>query len=393
MHRTRKAIAQGIEFARGGFYVGRHGISKQNVEKEQALTDGSGQTPLRAAVIGAGMISAEHLRFLRRNARARLVGVCDLSKVLARYAADTYGAESHYTDHLQMLEHAKPDVVHVLTPPHTHCKIAADCLKNGTHVIVEKPIASTNEEFRILSTMAQWQHRALTEDHNYRFNEQILEIESLVKTGVLGQIREVDIRMTLPITEKGGAFADENLPNACHRLPAGALHDLLPHLCYIALRFIPPVEDVAARWTKRSGHPLFEFDSLDAMVFGGGVHTRLRFASDQAPDCFTVIVRGAKGWVETDLYQPYFRLTIPRRAGKQLSPLSNQWVNGIAMAQSSVAGFLNKIRRKTPLEGMQTFLARTYAALCTGSELPVTHNDMDGTTRLMDALIAEENRV
>ncbi len=361
--------------------------------KEQRLTDGSDRTPLRAAVIGAGPISAEHLRFLSRSSAARLVGVCDLSHALGRYAAEKFGAETHYTDHLQMLDHAKPDVVHVLTPPHTHCKLAADCLKSGTHVIVEKPIAPTNEEFRILSAMAQWQGHALTEDHNYRFNEQILDMESMVDLGALGEVREVDIRMSLPITEKGSPFADENMPNPCHTLPAGALHDLLPHLCYLALRFVPPIEEVASHWTKHSDHPLFEFDSLDALLFGGGVHTRLRFSSNQGPDCFTVVVRGSEGWVETDLFQPYVRLTIPRRAGPQLSPLVNQWVNGIGLAQSAFTGFLNKIRRKTPLEGMQTFLARTYTALRTGTELPVSHDDMDETTQLMDALVAEGNRI
>jgi predicted dehydrogenase len=317
--------------------------------------------------------------------------VCDLSRTLARFAAERYGADAHYTNYAEMLELAKPDVVHVLTPPHTHCKIAADCLKGGAHVIVEKPIAPTNEEFRMLSTMAQWQGRALTEDHNYRFNEQILEVERLIAGGALGDIREVDIRMALPITDEGNAFADQNLPNPCHRLPAGALHDLLPHMCYLALRFVPPVEDVAPKWSKDSGHPLFRFDSLDALLFGGGVHTRLRFAANQSPDCFTVIVRGSEGWAETDLFQPYFRLTVPRRGGKQLTPLVNQWVNGIGLAKSSVSGFLNKIRQKTPLHGMQTYLERTYESLRTGSELPVTHDDMDRTTQLMDSLIAEEN--
>jgi len=333
------------------------------------------------------------LRFLSQSSSARLAGVCDLSGALAQFAAERYGADSHYTDYNEMLELAKPDVVHVLTPPHTHCKIAADALKADAHVIVEKPIAPTNEEFRMLAAMAQWQNRALTEDHNYRFNEQILEIESLLAEGVLGDVREVDIRMALPITEDGNAFADRNLPNPCHRLPGGALHDLLPHLCYLALRFTPPVEEIASRWSKSSRHPLFQFDSFDALLFGGGVHTRLRFVSNQSPDCFTVTVRGAEGWVETDLYQPYFRLTIPRRGGKQLSPLVNQWVNGIGLARASVSGFLNKIRRKTPLHGMQTFLGRTYEAFRTGTELPVTHDNMETATRLMDALLAKENRI
>jgi hypothetical protein len=35
----------------------------------------------------------------------------------------------------------------------------------------------------------------------------------------------------------------------------------------------------------------------------------------------------------------------------------------------------------------------TYAALRTGGEPPVTFRQMDATSRLVDALIAEENRI
>ncbi|MBW4440090.1 MAG: hypothetical protein KME10_02390 [Plectolyngbya sp. WJT66-NPBG17] len=45
-------------------------------------------TALKAAVIGTGVISKEHLSFLERSERANLVGVCDLSKISARYAAE-----------------------------------------------------------------------------------------------------------------------------------------------------------------------------------------------------------------------------------------------------------------------------------------------------------------
>src|SRR4051794_5060152 len=80
----------------------------------------SARTPLRAAVIGTGVISEEHLRFLSKDDRADLVGVCDLSPALARFSAERFDAEAAYTDSTVMLRNAKPDVVHVLTPPHTH---------------------------------------------------------------------------------------------------------------------------------------------------------------------------------------------------------------------------------------------------------------------------------
>ena len=47
---------------------------------------------LRAAVIGTGKISEEHLRFLAGDARVQLAGVCDLSPSLARYAAARFKA-------------------------------------------------------------------------------------------------------------------------------------------------------------------------------------------------------------------------------------------------------------------------------------------------------------
>ena len=350
-------------------------------------------TPLRAAVLGAGQISAEHLRFLQHSRRAHLAAVCDLSNALAQYAANRFSAEHVFTDHARMLEEAKPDVVHVLTPPHTHVALVSECLKAGAHVIVEKPVAPTNAEFQTLSSLAQERGRALVEDHNYRFNQQTLAIESLVNDGTLGAVREVEVRMALPITEPGGAFSDTNLPNPCHRLPAGALHDFLPHLCYLALRFLPSVESVRVAWRKQGDHPLFTFDECDALLIGGGVHARLRFSSHQSPDCFSLVVRGSRGWVETDFFQPYFRLTIPRSGGKQLTPLVNQFVNGAGFMKASYRGLMNKIRRITPLEGLQTFLDRTYAALQSNAPPPVTVDDMNRTTMLVDALVAEENRI
>lgn len=108
----------------------------------------------------------------------------------------------------------------------------------------------------------------------------------------------------------------------------------------------------------------------------GVVHGRIRFTTHAAPDTFMVTVRGEKGWAETDLFQPYLRVTIPRK-GAQLSPLINHYLNGKMFKRAAVRGFRNKIMQHTPYEGLKTFLGRTYEAFRTGGEPPVTYNDMD----------------
>src|SRR5687768_7536450 len=99
---------------------------------------GRGCGSLRAGVIGSGKISEEHLKFLSTSPRANLVGVCDLSPSLAKFALERFGHSGTtlaFTDHRQMLAEKRPAIVHVLTPPQSHVTLVAECLRAGAHVI------------------------------------------------------------------------------------------------------------------------------------------------------------------------------------------------------------------------------------------------------------------
>jgi predicted dehydrogenase len=352
-----------------------------------------GQCILRAAVIGTGKISHEHLRFLSSAPGVELSGVCDLSPSLANYAVSRFGAGRAFTNVAEMLTDARPDVVHVLTPPHTHVQLVSDCLNAGAHVIVEKPIALSNGEFHQLWDLARSRGKLLVEDHNYRFNEPVLEMDRLLKSGRLGQVREVEVRMSLAVRAKGSRYMDANLPHPSHKLPAGVLHEFISHLCYLTLHFLPSYNRVAAAWSKQGDDDVFKYDDLDALLLGPEAHGRIRFSAHTAPDTFTITVRGTKGWAETDLFQPHVRTSLPRNVGQQLTPLANQFIGGCTLMWSSIRGFKNKIMQKTPYEGLGRFLVQTYDALRNGGEPPVTFADMDKTSKLIDALLAPENQI
>jgi predicted dehydrogenase len=348
---------------------------------------------VKSAVIGTGEISAEHLKFLANAKTTQLVGVCDLSRAAARYAAKTFGADNDYTDYKQMLDDAKPDVVHVLTPPQSHVPITTDCLDAGAHVICEKPITLGHEQFTSLYNHAQQKQKRLIEDHNYRFNKPILKIEKLIADGTLGDVLEVDIRMALNIRGAGGRFADTNLPNPAHKLPAGVIHDFITHLSYLALRFIPDPDKVRAAWTNHQGDDLFKYDDLDALLIAGNKHARIRFSCRTQPDCFAITVRGTRAEVQTDLFHPFMRLIKPRTGGEKLAPVVNQLANGLSLVGSSLGTLRNKLMQRSPYEGLHTLLNQTYIALKNDAEPPVTFDDMDRASRLIDQMLAGENRI
>lgn len=348
--------------------------------------------PLTAAVVGAGRISQEHLEFLAASDRAHLAGVCDLSPALASYAKDRFNADRAMTDLDAMLKELHPDVVHVLTPPHTHVPIATACLDAGSHVIIEKPITASRDALHELCAHASRCDRRIVEDHNYRFNAPWLRIEEMVKDGRLGAVREIEIRLVLNV-RSGGRYADTNLVHPSHELPAGIIHEFITHLAYLSLRFVPSVDRVAAAWSCHGEGGPFKYDDLDATVIGGDVHARLRFTAHQGPDTFSVIVRGTRGWVETDLFLPYHRVVCPRIGGSQVGPLVNHVANGFTFVSAGWRGFWNKVLQRNAYDGLGRFLDQSYAALQQNGALPVSFDDMDRTSHLVEMLVAEENRI
>ena len=354
----------------------------------------SGTGPrLRAAVIGTGGISKEHLTFLASSGRADLVGVCDMSPIAVDVAATTYGTTA-YADVATMLADARPDVVHVLTPPTTHVALSEQCLAAGAHVICEKPITLDAPDLDRLLAAADRAGKRLIENHNYRFNPEVEQLDALVASGTIGRVGEVEVRMGLPVNDPGGRFGDPNLPSPIHLLPAGVIHDFITHLTYLVTHFTPGVDwaTVDSRWSNHGGVAHVAVDDLDAILVGegpdGAVHARIRFSALLAPDCFEITVRGTAGYGQVELFSGRVSEVIPRPGGKQLSPIVNMMVGGASMFVGGPRSLKRKIMQQGPYVGLARFLDLTYAALAAGAVPPVTADDMLVTSRLIDRLVA-----
>jgi predicted dehydrogenase len=340
---------------------------------------------LSAAVIGCGGISHEHLSFLSSSPRARLVAVCDRSPALAALARERYGAERAVTDAGEMLATVPVDVVHVLTPPNTHVPLARLALEAGAHVICEKPLAPSATDTEALLRIAADRDRSVVESRNYLFNDVVLDIDRRIRDGQLGDVREVDVTLSLDLS--AGSLSDAGL-----RLPGGAAHDFLPHMAAIFLHLVDHTGevDVVGTADRLSSRPDVGIDHVDVLVTAGRRRGRIRISPDVTPDSFRVCVRGTEGAVEADLFQPYVRHEGPPHVGKR-APIGHL-VTGANFVAAGFTSAKDKLLQHTPYHGVPRMLDAVYHALASGTQLPIRPSEMYTSAVLIDQIIGLADR-
>ena len=97
-------------------------------------------------------------------------GVCDREPLMARQLYERFPIKRYGGDLIELLTEAKPDVVHITTPPTSHFDIAKLCLDLGCHVYVEKPFTLYEDEARSLFALANKRGLKITAGHDDQFS-------------------------------------------------------------------------------------------------------------------------------------------------------------------------------------------------------------------------------
>jgi predicted dehydrogenase len=340
---------------------------------------------LKAALIGAGAIARQHLACLTSLKGVEVVGVCDLSPSVAECAAERSGVARWFTDHRQMLEAVRPDVVHVTTPPGSHLRLSRDALDAGAHVVVEKPATPTLAELEGLARRAEEQGRVLIEDYNYLFNSGPLQMLERLESGAMGRMVHVEVTICLDILGPSG-FADPNAPHPALALRGGAIADFLPHLASLAHRFVGPHRSVHTLWSKRSDTVL-PYDEMRAVVEAERGTAALSFSGAAQPDAFWLRVYGTKMQASANLFETRVTFDGLRPGPKPLRPFFNGLAEGRAIRRAAISTLMRKFTGGPgSYEGLFELLRQTYGALASGAPPPVSLRQVLEVNRLVEAL-------
>ena len=153
--------------------------------------------PLKAAVIGVGMMGRNHAGVYAQMQQAPLVAVADSDAAALESIARTYKVHV-YTDYHQMLQQEKPDLVSIAVPTWLHGEVAAAAMSMGVHVFMEKPLTATVSEGEQLVEQARKAGVKLAVGHIERFNPAVLALKRELDAGQLGRIFQIHARRVGP---------------------------------------------------------------------------------------------------------------------------------------------------------------------------------------------------
>ena len=347
--------------------------------------------PLKAAIIGAGHIARQHLACLRELPGVRVAGVCDLSRAMAESAADRFGVDRWYTDHRKMLDEAKPDVVHITTPPPSHFSLSMDALNAGAHVIVEKPATVHYDDLLTLARRANKTGRVLLEDYNYVFNTEIQKILALVESGEFGAVTHVECFICLDILAPGNPFVDPNAPHPALSMAGGAIADFLTHLASLAHAFVGAHRAVRSVWSKRSNNHPLPSDEFRALADCERGTASLGFSAHTQPDVFSVRVYGTRMRAVANLFEPFLSIDRVHAGPRPLIPLRNGRQAAKDNRRAAYGGLWRKLSGGPgAYEGLWELVGRTYRAIERSAPPPISAQAIEDVNRLVADLKKQE---
>jgi len=150
------------------------------------------QDGLAVGVVGCGNWGSKHVRVLSSLPEVRQLAAIEPAHDRLKAVLSAFPQAMGFKDLESALPHVSALVI--ATPPPTHYELALAALRQGKHVLVEKPLTeSTDEAVRLLEE-ARRSNCVLMTGHVLLFNPGVKELRNRSSQGNLGTICSVHAR-------------------------------------------------------------------------------------------------------------------------------------------------------------------------------------------------------
>ena len=349
---------------------------------------------LKVAIVGCGKIADAHASQIQRVKGCEIVGVCDKEPLMARQLYERFPVKRYFGDLTELLSVARPDVVHITTPPDSHFDIARFCLEQGCHVYVEKPVTLYAEEAQILLALANEKGLKLTVGHDDQFSHVARRMRTLVQSGYLGG---APVHMeSYYCYELGYGYARALLGDKQHwvrRLPGRLLHNIISHGIARVAEFLtsdsPQV--IAYGFVSPFLKKIGERDIVDELrvIICEEERTTAYFAfsSQMRPSIHQFRVYGPKNGLILDQDHE----TLIKLRGRRFPSYIEKFVPPVVCAKQHLGNVIRNVGTFLAgdfhmMSGMKYLIESFYGSIIQGTPVPIPYREILLTARIMDAI-------
>ncbi|MBV7340310.1 Gfo/Idh/MocA family oxidoreductase [Chloroflexi bacterium TSY] len=154
--------------------------------------------PVRMGMIGCGYWGPNVIRNFVEIPDSALIAIADLDTEQLDRLQTRYPQIAYQTTNYHDLFDMELEAAAIATPPHTHFTIAKECLQNGLHVVIEKPITLKSADAQELIQVAEQYNRILMVGHTFEYNPAVHVLKQMIDDEELGDIYYIDaVRVSL----------------------------------------------------------------------------------------------------------------------------------------------------------------------------------------------------
>ncbi len=179
--------------SRRKFLVQSAAVSASSLACPAILRSASPNSKLQVACIGVGGMGGNTMKNVATHSNVKIVALCDVDSNYLAQAADRFPAASKYKDWRELLGTAADqfDAVTIGTPDHMHAAPAVTAIRAGKHVYLQKPMATTLHECRVLAAEAKRAGVVTQLGNQGRSSVESRMTVELIRSGAIGKVKEV----------------------------------------------------------------------------------------------------------------------------------------------------------------------------------------------------------
>ncbi len=350
---------------------------------------------LRVAIVGCGKIADAHASQIQRIKGCEIVGACDRELLMARQLYERFPVKRYFSHLAELLNDARPDVVHITTPPQSHFDTAKLCLEWGCHVYVEKPFTVNEAEAQRLIALANERRLKVTVGHDDQFRHAARRMRTLVQNGFLGG-GPVHMESYYCYELGRSGYAGAVLGDKQHwvrRLPGKLLQNVISHgIARIAEYLTSDSPQVIAYgfvspFLKSIGESEI-FDELRVIISEEERLTAyFTFSSQMRPSLHQFRIYGA----ENGLILDQDHETLIKLRGTEFKSYLEHFLPPLIFAQQHLENMLRNVGTFLAKDfhmksGMKYLIESFYSSIVQGTPLPIPYREILLTARIMDAI-------
>lgn len=257
---------------------------------------------VRIAILGCGKVAHLHAKAIQNLPGAILSGVWSRTHSTAQSFANQYGVPS-CLNITHLIKKERIDLCIVCTPHPFHLQPVKEAAQAGSHILVEKPIASTLEDADEIIAVCNRAKVKLGVVSQRRWYKPVLRLKKAIEAGKVGRPVLGTVNM---LGWRDKEYYDADAWRGTWKMEGGGvLVNQAPHQLDILLWLMGEVEEVYGQW-RNLNHPYIEVEdtALAILKFKDGGLGNIIVSNSQKPGIYGKVhihgENGASVGVQTD---------------------------------------------------------------------------------------------